>query len=270
MPTAQRPDDQHDPLEDFDARELTLLGRTRRVYVSGKGPAVIVMAEMPGIYPLVSRFARRVRDHGFTVWIPSLFGDDGRPLTLGYGLRSMLRGCISREFRAFAANQSSPVIDWLRALAAHAYPLCGGRGVGAIGMCFTGNFALSLMLEPAVLAPVLSQPSLPIGRRGGMHIAPDELAQVKARMQREDLTVLAYRLAGDSFCRAGRFAAYEEALGDRFVGRVLPDSSANPDAPMKNPHSVVTAHLIDREGEPTRKARDEILDFFRMRLLGNA
>ena len=87
-------------------------------------------------------------------------------------------------------------------------------------------------------------------------------------MQREDLTVLAYRFAGDAFCRAERFAAYQRALGDRFVGRVLPDSAANPDAVMKNPHSVVTSHLIDRAGEPTIQARDEILGFFRQRLLG--
>jgi hypothetical protein len=123
------------------------------------------------------------------------------------------------------------------------------------------------MLEPAMLAPVLSQPSLPLLRKGGMHIAPEELAAVKARMEKEDLTVLAYRFAGDSFCRAERFAAYQEALGDRFVGRVLPDSAANPDAPMKNPHSVVTLHLIDRAGEPTRAALDEILGFFAQRLL---
>jgi dienelactone hydrolase len=184
----------------------------------------------------------------------------------------MARACISREFRAFAANASSPVNDWLRALAAHAHPLCGGRGVGAIGMCFTGNFALSMMLEPAMLAPVLSQPSLPMFQPGGMHIAPDELAAVKARMQREDLTVLAYRFAGDPFCRAERFAAYQEALGDRFVGRVLPDAAANREglgAKMK-PHSVVTAHLIDRAGEPTRQALDEILGFFQQRLVGAA
>ena len=119
-----------------------------------------------------------------------------------------------------------------------------------------------------MLAPVLSQPSLPLGQRGGMHIAPAELAQVKERMAREDLTVLAYRFVGDSFCRAERFAAYQAALGDRFVGRVLPDTAANPRAMMKNPHSVVTAHLIDRDGEPTRAARDEILAFFHQRLDG--
>ena len=267
MPSPERDLTQRDALEDFDARQLEFLGKTRRVFVAGTGPAVIVMSEMPGIYPHVSRFARWVRDAGFTVWMPDLFGDAGRPVTMGYAVGSMLRGCVSREFRAFAANASSPIIDWLRALAAHAHPLCGGRGVGAIGMCFTGNFALSLMLEPAVLAPVLSQPSLPMGSAAGMHIAPGELAEVKARMQREDLTVLAYRFEGDAFCRAERFAAYQAALGDRFVARVLPDSAANPDALMKNPHSVVTSHLIDREGEPTRAARDEILAFFKMRLM---
>jgi dienelactone hydrolase len=231
---------------------------------------VIVISEMPGITPHVARFARTVRDAGFTVWMPSLFGDPGRPLSTGYTLKSVAKACISGEFRAFASNQSSPVTAWLRVLAAHAHPLCGGRGVGAIGMCFTGNFALSLMLEPAMLAPVLAQPSLPMLNPAGMHIARSELQAVKARLEKEDLTVLAYRFEGDAFCRAARFAAYQEALGDRFVGRVLPDSSANPDAPMKNPHSVVTLHLVDRAGEPTRQALDEILGFFGTRLRGAA
>jgi dienelactone hydrolase len=267
MPTPAPNSNVFDALDDFEHRELTFLGQTKVVHVAGTGPAVIVMSEMPGIYALVGRFARWVRDAGFTVWMPHLYGVDGKPLSIPYGLSSMVRGCISREFRAFAANASSPVIDWLRQLAAHAHPLCGGRGVGAIGMCFTGNFALSLMLEPAVVAPVLCQPSLPIGQKGGMHIAPDEIATVKARMDKEDLTVLAYRFAGDAFCRAERFAAYQEALGDRFVGRVLEDGCAHPSAPMKNPHSVVTNHLIDAEGEPTRQAVEEILGFFRTRLV---
>ena len=259
-----------DGLDDFERRQVTLLGSTKLTFVAGSGPAVIVMTEMPGISPHVARFARTVRDAGFTVWMPNLFGDPGRPPTILNGLGVIAKACVSREFRAFAANQSSPVVDWLRALAAHAHPLCGGKGVGAIGMCFTGNFALSMMLEPAMLAPVLSQPSLPMTNAAGMHIAPDELAQVKARMEREDLTVLAYRFEGDSFCRAERFAAYQEVLGDRFVGKVLPDSAANPNALMKNPHSVVTAHLIDRAGEPTREAVDEILGFFRLRLAESA
>jgi dienelactone hydrolase len=272
MPTAERDLSQHDPLDDFERRDLTLLGETRRVYVAGTGPGVIVLSEMPGIHPHVTRFARWVRDAGFTVWLPHLFGDDGRPLSTLYTLGSITRACISREFRAFAANQSSPIINWLRALAAHAHPLCGGRGVGAIGMCFTGNFALSMMVEPAVRAPVLSQPSLPLREPAGLEIAPDELVAVRQRLGREDLTVLAYRFKGDRICRAERFAAYAAALGDRFIGRELPDEAANGDVSpffarhVPYPHSVVTQHLIDEAGQPTIAARDEILTFFRTRL----
>lgn len=255
-----------DALDDFDRRQLTFDDDTKVVYVAGTGPAVVVMTEMPGITPHVARFARWVRDAGLTVWLPSLFGRDGAEPTNELFGEAFGSACVQREFDAFAAGVPSPMVSWLRQLAAHAHTECGGPGVGAIGMCFTGNFALSMMLEPAVLAPVLSQPSLPLNDAAGMHIAPDELAAVKARMEAEDLTVLAYRFEGDTFCKAARFAAYEDALGDRFVGRVLPDSAANPDSPMKNPHSVVTIHLIDEAGQPTVAARDEILDFFRMRL----
>jgi dienelactone hydrolase len=258
--------DRDDALEDFAQADITLLGQTKRVYVTGSGPAVIVMTEMPGISPHVARFARWVRDAGFTVYMPHLFGKDGAVPTRWSAVSTIAKACISREFRAFAANASSPVTQWLRALAAQAHGDCGGPGVGAIGMCFTGNFALSMMLEKSVVAPVLAQPSLPLGKPGGMHIGPQELAAVKARMEADDLTVRAYRFDGDSFCRAERFAAYAQALGDRFEERVLPDGAANPVSPMKNPHSVVTIHLIDEAGQPTVQARDEILDFFRMRL----
>lgn len=256
-----------DPLSDFEPRRITLRGKTKRVHVSGTGPAVIVIAEMPGISPYVARFARWVRDAGFTVYMPSLFGTDGVLPGKGRAMLTVARACIGAEFRAFAANASSPVTKWLRALAAQAHVECGGKGVGAIGMCFTGNFALSMMLEPAMLAPVMAQPSLPLNDPAGLAMAPDEVAKVKARMEAEDLTVLSYRFAGDSFCRAERFAAFEEALGDRFIGTVLPDTAANPAAPLKTPHSVVTLHLIDQVGQPTVQARDEILAFFRLRLI---
>lgn len=267
----------HDPLEDFDPREITLDGVTKRVHVAGTGPAVIVMTEMPGISPQVARFSRWVRDAGFTVYMPSLFGRDGAVPDVEEATAVFQRACVSAEFRAFAknsaANQSSPVTKWLRSLAKLAHEECGGPGVGAIGMCFTGNFALTMMLEPSMLAPVLSQPALPLDDPAGIEIAPDELAAVRQRLERDDLTVMAYRFEGDRFCKAQRFAAYAEALGDRFIARVLPDSAANRDglAPffehvVASPHSVVTAHLIDEAGQPTIAARDEILSFFAQRL----
>ena len=266
------PDD--DALRDFDRRSITLNGQTKVVWIAGSGPAVVVLAEMPGISPDVARFARWVRDAGFTVYMPSLFGRDGAVPTADEGAQVYRRACIAAEFNAFKRDASSPVTQWLRALARQAFAECGGPGVGAIGMCFTGNFALSMMLEPAMLAPVLSQPSLPMNDPSGLEMAPHELAAVRARMQREQLTALAYRFAGDTVCTAARFEAYQQALGDRFVPRTLPDSAANPDPPeffkrhVPKPHSVVTAHLIDRAGEPTMAARDEIIEFFAARLKG--
>jgi len=262
-----------DALEDFDHRRITLDGVTKVVHVAGTGPAVIVMTEMPGISPHVARFSRWVRDAGFTVYMPSLFGRDGAVPNVEEATAIFKRACVSAEFRAFAANESSPVTRWLRSLARLAHEQCGGPGVGAIGMCFTGNFALTMMLEPSMLAPVLSQPALPLDDPAGIEIAPDELCAVRQRLERDDLTVMAYRFEGDRFCKAQRFAAYAEALGERFIARVLPDSAANREslAPffkhvVASPHSVVTAHLIDEAGQPTIAARDEILSFFARRL----
>ncbi|HEY4997012.1 MAG TPA: dienelactone hydrolase family protein [Solirubrobacteraceae bacterium] len=269
-PQAEQRDDS---LADFEAREITLEEVAKVVHVSGRGPGVIVMAEMPGISPHVARFSRWVRDAGFTVYMPSLFGRDGAVPEVQEGTAVLQRACVSKEFRAFAANSSSPVTQWLRSLARLAHEECGGPGVGAIGMCFTGNFALSMMLEPAMLAPVLSQPSLPLDDPAGLEISSEELAEVRERLEREQLTVMAYRFSGDRHCRAERFAAYSQALGERFVGRVLPDSAANPAPPpffehvVASPHSVVTAHLIDEAGQPTLAARDEILAFFSARLV---
>jgi len=269
----QRPLDEDDPLDDFTSRQITLDGIEKKVYVMGTGPAVVVMTEMPGISPQVARFARWVRDAGFTVFMPSLFGRDGAVPQAEEGTAVFRRACVSAEFRAFASNASSPVTQWLRTLARLAHAECGGPGVGAIGMCFTGNFALSMMMEPALLAPVVCQPSLPMDDPGGTNVAADELAAVRQRLERENLTVLAYRFDGDRFCKAERFAAFSRALGPRFVARVLPDSAANPDTPpffaqvVASPHSVVTAHLIDEAGQPTLAARDEILAFFAQRLL---
>lgn len=282
-----------DPLTDFEARTITVYGSPRRVYVSRPvaaadevsvagaavqspiglaGPAVIVMAEMPGISPHVARFARWVRDAGFCVWMPSLFGVDGAWPHTETGLAVLRRACISAEFRALGGGASSPISQWLRGLAVQAHQACGGPGVGAVGMCFTGNFALTLMLESAVLAPVMAQPSLPLDAADGLEISPSELEEVAARLQREDLSVLAYRFEGDRHCRAERFAAYARALGERFVARVLPDHAAHPSPPaffrdvVGTPHSVFTAHFVDASGSPTRQARDEVLAFLKQRL----
>ena len=263
-----------DPLDDFTPRRIEIEGLTKTVYVAGSGPAVIVMPETPGISPHLARFARWVREAGFTVWMPSLFGRDGALPGAEEAIATFKRTCTSAEFRKLAADQASPITQWLRGLARIAHQDCGGPGVGAIGMCFTGNFALTMMLEPAMLAPVLCQPSMPLEDAAALESSPAELAAVRERLDRHDLTVQGYRFAGDRFCTAQRFAAYSAALGDRFEGHVLPDAAANTqDLPpffehvIKGAHSVVTVHLIDEAGQPTLAARDEILAFFAKRLL---
>jgi dienelactone hydrolase len=261
-----------DPLSDFAARDIELLQTRKRVYTAGHGPAVVIMAELPGISPHVARFARWVRDAGFTVYLPSLFGRDGAYPEADAGLNVARQVCISAEFRAFSANESSPITHWLRALARLAHEECGGPGVGAVGMCFTGNFGLLMMLEPAVLAPVMCQPALPLDNPAGLAASPAELALVRQRLEAEDLTVMAVRFSGDRHCHAARFNAYRDALGPRFVAREVDDSAAHPNPPpffaqvVGCPHSVMTAHLIDEAGQATRAARDEMLAFLKLRL----
>lgn len=261
-----------DALSDFTPQPVAIDGISKVVHVAGAGPAVIVLTEMPGISPQVARFARWVREAGFTVYLPSLFGRDGVVTSAQEGVEVFRRTCISAEFRAAAGDRPSPIAGWLRALAMHAHAQCGGPGVGAVGMCFTGNFALAMMLAGPTMAPVVCQPSLPIDDPSAVGIPDAELAAIRSRLEREDLTVLGYRFEGDRWCTAARFAAYAKALGPRFVARVLPDSAANPDPPpffrhvVAGPHSVVTAHLIDAQGQPTVQARDEILAFLASRL----
>lgn len=278
--SASLPDVADDDLSDFERTTFEHDGTTRTVFRRGRGPAVIVIAEMPGITPNVARFARRVVDLGCTAVLPSLFGTPGKdPVagggrqTLQYVLSSMAPACVSREFTIWATNRTSPVVSWLRALAAHEHQVCGGPGVGAIGMCFTGGYALAMAAHPSLVAPVLSQPSMPLpvtaAQKRGIDCSPDDLAIVKQRCAAEGLQVLGLRFKGDRFVPPERFQFLREQLGDAFIAVELDDSCANPDAAMK-PHSVVTEHLIDAPGEPTRAALDQVLELFRTRLLVNA
>ena len=245
---------------------------TRSVYRRGTGPAVIVIHEMPGLHPLVVRFADRVADAGMTVFMPSLFGDPGRPVSVPYVLGSMVKTlCVRREFTAWATDRSSPIIDWLRALARKVHPECGGRGVGAVGMCFTGGFALAMMTEPSMIAPVLSQPSLPLPvgaeRRRGVAASPDEIACAKRRFETEDLSMIGLRFFGDPAVPDERFATYRQTFGDRFEAIEIDAKDAQPGPIGGAAHSVLTLNLRDDDpAGPTKRAEARVIEFFRERL----
>jgi dienelactone hydrolase len=263
-----------DPLDDFTLDRFTHDGITHPVYRKGSGPGVVVITEVPGITPTVADFARVVVDRGFTVAMPDLFGTAGKPFSLPYVAQTMGRVCVSREFAVLARNQASPVTVWLRALGRDLHERAGGPGIGAVGMCLTGGFALAMAVEPSLLAPVLSQPSLPLSvsplHNRALAITPEDLATVKQRCQQEDLCILGLRFTRDAMSPGSRFRRLEEEFGDAFVGIELSPKDANPANRPMPPHSVLTADLIDEPGQPTWEARERVLRLFEERLLGAA
>jgi dienelactone hydrolase len=259
-----------DPLDDFTRTTFSFGGKERDVYRQGEGTAVIVMAEIPGITPAVAGFARRVVARGHTVYLPHLFGDPGAEMTPGGVVRAIVPSCVSREFRAFALRTTPPAIDWLRALARQAHAECGGPGVGAVGMCFTGGFALAMATEPEMLAPVLSQPSLPIALNGAraadLGCSDQDLLAVSERARDDELCVLGLRFTGDRLVPDARFANLRRQLGDRFIGVEIDSSKGNPWGHRSQAHSVLTEDLVDEPGQPTRAALEQVLDFLDERL----
>jgi len=257
-------------LSGFEVSQFTDEGITRDVYRRGSGPGVIIVHEIPGIIPEVAAFGKRVADEGFTAVLPNLFGTPGKPFSGTYVAGQMARACISREFHVLARGAASPITTWLRALCRNVHAELGGRGVGALGMCLTGNFALSLMVDEAVMAPVLSQPSLPFGvspgHKAALHLSPEDLEVVKQRAG-TGCGVLGLRFTDDPLCPPERFETLRRELGDGFEGIEIDSSRNNPHGIKRMAHSVLTRDLVDEEGHPTRAALDRVLAFFRERLL---
>ena len=255
-------------LADYSHSEFTAGDYTRGVYRRGSGPAVIVIAEMPGITPKVIEFADRVVELGCTAVVPHLFGEPGldpnampRAKGAAHMVKTLAKACVAKEFAVWSTGKTSPIVTWLRALAAAEHERCGGPGVGAVGMCFTGGYALAMATDDRLVAPVLSQPSMPIafGRTRGpaLDISPEDFAVVKQRADRGDLELVGLRFCGDRLSPSGRFAFLERELGDSFVSVEIEGKG----------HSVVTEHLVDMEGHPTYAALGQVLDLFRRKLL---
>ncbi|HEY5250741.1 MAG TPA: dienelactone hydrolase family protein [Acidimicrobiales bacterium] len=256
-------------LDDFTREQFDVGGKSRAIYRLGSGPAVIVIAEIPGITPKVAEFGRKVAANGCTAVLPHLFGHPGQEPSMSNMVTSVGPACVSREFAAMALKKTSPVTVWLRALAAHEHERCGGPGVGAVGMCFTGGFALAMMVDDVMVAPVLSQPSLPFPlskkHKADIGISDADLSTVKKRVA-NGACLMGLRFSNDPFCFSERFDTLRRELGDGFIAVELDSSPGNPYGHPKNAHSVLTEHLDDREGTPTREALDQVLSFFRERL----
>ena len=244
-------------------------GDERDVYSAGTGPAVIVIHEIPGLHPGVIDFGQRVVDRGFHVRMPSLFGTPGKPFGVPYTIRSLVGACVAREFTTWALNETSPIIGWLRALAADAHDECGGPGVGAVGMCFTGGFALAMMVDERMQAPVLSQPSLPFAggrrRKAATGISDADLARVKERAA-AGACLMGLRFSEDPAVPEARFDTLRRELGDGFVAVEIDSSKGNPYGIKRRAHSVLTLDLVDEPGHPTHDALEGVMAFLEARL----
>ena len=82
----------------------------------------------------------------------------------------------------------------------------------------------------------------------------------------EGVGVIGLRFTRDPFCFSERFDTLRRELGPGFIAVELDSSPGNPYGHPRNAHSVLTEHLDDREGTPTRAALDQVLDFFKERL----
>lgn len=241
-------------LDGWTKGSFTAAGFTHDTYRRGTGPGVVIVHEIPGITPRVAQFANEVVDAGFTVVMPSLVGTPAKGPSGPYIAQSMVKVCVSREFTHLALNQTSPVIGFLRALARSLHLEVGGPGVGAIGMCFSGGFALGMMVDDIMVAPVLSQPSMPFpvgaARGADLNLSPDDRLAV-ARRASEGCQVLGLRFTGDRAVGT-RFESLRELLGDAFIAVELPSSKPSD-------HSVLTEQ---RDEASVR----QVIDFLQSKL----
>jgi len=241
-------------LDGFELFEFEDAEMSHWVYVRGSGPGVLLMHELPGMVPQCVELATLIANRGFTVFMPLMFGEPAAPPDKSLALRV----CVSREFHCFAQHESSPITRWLRSLCrAKIRPRCPGPGIGAIGMCFSGGFVLSLFIDDQLLAPVLCQPGLPFpslkpGARAALGVSPEDLQEAVA----SPVPILGFRFQGDDICPKQRFETLRSTFGDRFEGHELPGDD----------HSVMTLSFVNDPAHPTFQARERLFAFLHQQL----
>jgi dienelactone hydrolase len=229
----------------------------------------VLIPEMPGLTPHVLALGNHLVDNGFTVAAPSLFGTPGAPMGIGM-VPNLARGCVAREFAAFATNAQRPVALFLRALARDLNEKTPGKGVGVIGQCFTGGFALAAAVDDSVLAPVLSQPSLPVAltpkQRRDPGLSEGELKIVADRAANEGLCAMGLRFSEDRVSPKERFQTLKDRLGGAFEIIEINSAPGNPDGFTRMAHSVLTDQIREVDGHPAYEARKRMVEFFNQRL----
>lgn len=136
-------------------------------------------------------------------------------------------------------------------------------------MCLTGGFGLAMMIEPAVVAPVLSQPAtpFPIGkkRKGSLGLGSADWTKVEQRIE-NGCAVMGLRFTRDSAVPDERFVTLREHLGDNFIAVEIDSAPDNKHGISTKAHSVLTEDLVDEPGHPTQEALRRTIEFLHSRL----
>ncbi|GAC1400254.1 MAG: dienelactone hydrolase family protein [Mycobacterium sp.] len=245
-------------------------GYSHDVYRKGEGPGVVLIPEMPGLHPGVLALGNHLVDNGFTVAAPSLFGTPGATAVRPAMLPILMRGCVAKEFAAFATNADRPVAHYLRALARDLNQNTPGKGVGVIGQCFTGGFALAAAVDDSVLAPILSQPSLPLPltakHRSDPGLSEAELKVIEQRAANEGLCAMGLRFSEDAMAPGARFTTLKARLGDAFEIIEINSKHGNEHGIGRMAHSVLTDQVREVDGHPAYEARKRVVEFLTQRL----
>lgn len=239
--------------EVFTAQMRNGKSATHDIYTLGAGKKVLVLIqELPGIGQETLALADRFVNNGYTVVLPHLFGPIGKIAIAGNLARVF---CMRSEFNLFAANEASPIVDYLSALSIMVKDKYQVKGIAVIGMCLTGNFAISLMANDAVLASFASQPSMPIARQAALHMSNDEISKIKNKLDKVG-PMHCGRFKGDFLCTGKKFKAINREFNtdnkERIIFHELPGKG----------HSILTIDFVDKEGHPTKKALDEVTEYF--------
>ena len=226
------------------------------IYQRGVGAPVVLIQELPGIGQETLALADRLITAGFEVIMPHLFGPIGK-VSIGGNLARVL--CLRKEFNVLARNKSSPVVDWLRLLCRQVRESRGVTGVGVIGMCLTGNFAISLIADDSVLAAVASQPAMPFFKQGALHMSAEEVTSIRGALdEKGPMRVL--RFEDDPLCTPEKSECIHKAFND-------PDSTRMEELTLPGKgHSVLTLDFVDEAGHPTRAALDNVIEYFTKQL----
>lgn len=271
---------------DVGGRPMTI---EHPVFHAGRGPALILMHELPGLDEHCIRFAERLVKNGFEVFMPLLAGRTLGGHTVRNTLR--LRLCIAAEFGKLRAGETAPIACWLRTLARRIGEERATARIGAIGMCLTGAFVVPLLLEANVHAVVASQPGVPFNLLhllfGGswglgpwqhrLNVSDDDIEAAAKLARAEGKSLLVQRFDEDRICPRARTDRLAAAFGPDAMdfNEPRPPGRGFSLTPL---HSLLTGEYdraerrirqgrtVGNEPEPTHVALRRLVEFFETNL----